>query len=363
MAAQLLGSGRLPSRAAAGEAMAAYAELVAAAGSVWRALWAGPVAPPPPAARLGRCLSTRPPRPAPGAASTAVATLWRSAAVSVRSAADLLATHRTPGGRWRSPESTALAGSDLLVAGSGRLAEVLLTVLAAGPDLLEQLGTHGIGAAATRRGLGGLTTLRVAARGCALVAPPLPTELATLGLARPTVARDLSVSALADRMTRVRRTAWELSTSSRVPVTSLAAIAGCAVDLCDYADSRAGRVLPWRRLRRGLAELRTLTPPAPTLQADTAAVRWLLRSGVPTGTARPVVDAAIDRLPELARWGAAAFSRVPTADLYVLGTALRGDEVSEHPDLVRAKLAGRVVLAPCNRIAAVAAAYAAAAQV
>ena len=54
---------------------------------------------------------------------------------------------------------------------------------------------------------------------------------------------------------------------------------------------------------------------------------------------------------------------VPTADLYVLGTALRGDEVSEHPDLVRAKLAGRVVLAPCNRIAAVAAAYAAAAQV
>jgi hypothetical protein len=66
-------------------------------------------------------------------------------------------------------------------------------------------------------------------------------------------------------------------------------------------------------------------------------------------------------LPELAEWGVRAFDRLTSCELYLDGPALRGDEVSDHPDLVRAKLTGRLILAPHDRLVAVRAAYAEAA--
>ncbi|HET8970299.1 MAG TPA: hypothetical protein VFN19_04500, partial [Candidatus Nanopelagicales bacterium] len=162
------------------------------------------------------------------------------------------------------------------------------------------------------------------------------------------------------RLLRVRLCAWELAEGRPLSAAGLAAIAAVAVELNRIAGPAASRPLAWLRLRRGLSELHTVWPAPVLIVADLMAIRWLCRH---TGQAAvdDEVRAALRQLPQLARWGAAAIAGSPRTELYISAHALRGDEVSERPELVRAKLAGRVVRAPYDRVAAVRDSYAEAA--
>lgn len=365
-ATELLAHTRLANRTAVVAALNAYSDLLNAIAVAWRGLWAGRLidTAPDPVRGLGHRLAARAQRGSEGSgedpATSAVTSLLRSAAVSVRSTSDLLATHRDPGGAWRCPESGVLGDRAAVLGAAGELARLVVAQADALMHLKRQVQRAGMGAAQVTRRLGGLGALAADARQVRRVVPPPDPRLSGLGVARPALRPGSPVAALIDRLARVRRIAWELTVARRVPVTTLADIAASALDLQRYAQACGWPGCdrgPWERIRRGLGDLRTVTAPYAALRADVMVVRWLLATALRPEQARPVVQAALGRLPELAGWGAIAFGRAAD-DLYLTGSALRGHEVSDYPELAMAKLSGRIVLVPCDRVFAIRAAYA-----
>lgn len=367
LAVAVLDTGRLASRATMVDALTAVAELLAAVSAGWLTLWrdAGPATGP--AAALGRELAAVHGRTVHGCAvqrhdsRSAPASLLRTAARSVLSSADLVATHRSARGGPRSPEAALLTDDATLLGGSGELARLVLAVAQAGSVVSQHAAAAGVAAAQRRRMLPGLRGAAAAAAACAAGTPPLSPRLAGLGVASPSIRVEPSVAQLADRLQRLRRTAWRLAEVPDAAVVTLADLAVCATELNRFATA-AG--LPtscddtWRALARRLGELRTVAPPSAAVRSDVRAVRWLLRSVLAPEQARETVGGAVARLPELAGWNAATFDALAGAGrLYLSGSALRGEEVTDHPDLVAIKLSGRAVLAPHDRVCAIADGY------
>jgi hypothetical protein len=367
LAVAVLDNGWLVSRPALVDAMCAVAELLPATSAAWQALWRGTDGATGPAAALGRRLSSMPDRGSARSESrSAAATLLRTAARSVRSTDDLVATHRQADGSARSPEAALLEDESVLLGGSGVLAGLLSAAAEAGAVVSRQAAAAGVGGAQRRRLLGGLLATRVDAAACRAGVPPLADALARLGVARPAVRGELSADQLADRLRRLRTAAWRLAAGSDVAVGTLADLAACAVELNRSAATygmRTSQDRVWRELSARLAELRSVQLPSAAVRHDVRAVRWLLRSALPPEKAAPVVASAVGWLPQLAGWSAAAFALLAATDrLYVCGSALRGDEVTDHPDLVAVKLSGRAVLAPYDRVWTITEAYQQAAQ-
>lgn len=362
LAVAVLDNGWLVSRDALVDAMSAVAELLPATSVAWRALWSGTDGATGPAGALGRRLVALPDSgPACAENRSAVATLLRTAARSVRSTGDLVATHRTPDGGHRSPEAAVLEDPDVLLGGAGQLAELLVAAAGAGATVSRQAAAAGVGTGQQRRLLGRLLAARVDAAACHAGAPPVSDGLAGLGVARPMVRAEPAADQLADRLRRLRTTAWRLAVAEDPAVGTLTDLAACAVELNRAAvllGIRPSSPPIWRELSARLSELRTVQLPSAAVRHDVRAVRRLLRSALPSAVATPVVASAVGWLPQLAGWGSAAFGTLAATDrLYVCGSALRGDEVTDHPDLVAVKLSGRAVLAPYDRIWTITEAY------
>jgi hypothetical protein len=124
----------------------------------------------------------------------------------------------------------------------------------------------------------------------------------------------------------------------------------------------------WRRLARQLADLRTATPVSPSIRADLRGVQQLLRQLVPLPPAdgasidRPtatVLLGAVRSLPDIAGWNAYTFSDlVASRQVYAAGRCLTGDEVTDHDELVGAKLGDSLARIPIQRLVAVRDSYA-----
>lgn len=313
---------------------------------------------------------------------------WAAAASSVRAATDLLATHRDAHGAWRSPESAVLDDPGVRGAGFGELAAIAIPVASAGPPLSLRVGQAGYDWQAME-GLvpevGPLLDVALEARalnGLAGLAP-----LAAMGVARPAVRSGDPVIELGDRLARLHRVAWQLTREERVGVCALADLSVAGVLVHDHAGrllrARVGSAGPvdlserrglarlnegaasWRLVHLHLRQLRTTTPTPVELRADVVAVRQLLEQladGPASLQHHAVVVGGARSFGDIAGWNLQVLDRLDRGgQLLVPGRHLTGDEVSDHPTLVEAKLKGRLAAASKERLEPLRVAYASAA--
>jgi hypothetical protein len=319
--------------------------------------------------------------------------MWAAAAVRIRVATDLLATHRTPDGAERGPFAALLDEPTVRVAGLDGLAQLTRTAAGAADGLGLRAGQAGLSWAQVRRLVP--TTKHVAALSAQLHQLCAPTpgageQLANFGLARPSIRTDTPVHELADRLARMHRGAWELARTGDVGVASLQDYAALGVVLHGHAEavlephalSRDGAAGPaarrsvaqvkqggvvWQLTHLRLRELRTATPGSPALRADLQRVRQLLGDLAPTG--QPAGSAAAGTLDrrllatltgglrsccDIAGWNDHVLDDLAArGQLYLSATALTGDQIADRDDLIEAKLHRRIVRVPPGRIQSV----------
>lgn len=318
---------------------------------------------------------------------------WRAAAVSLGAATDLLGTHHGRDGEARTPEALQLERSSVRAAGLAGVGALARTVLAAERDLGLRAGQAGMVWVEVGRLLPDLTPLRDAA--CALATPVEPgaarVALLRLAVARPAVRLGEPVVELSDRLLRLRRVAWQLTREPHVGIGTLSDLAAAAVTFHTHAvaavrrtRTATGCVPPqaageaplvaarnaWAQAHLQSREMRTPTPAAGVVRADTLAIRELCRTLMPLD---PGGNGAVDAdMRRVIHGGAGAFGEIAglaarvlaeldaTGDLYLAARNLLGAEVTDDPSLVRAKLRGDTVRAPRSRVGGLAHAYQAA---
>jgi hypothetical protein len=331
--------------------------------------------------------TSRAPRLGPEATPAGrLAGCWHEAARRLAAAGDLLATHRGPDGQHRSPQAWLLDEPDVRAAGLGQLAQLAGATTATSTGLGLRLLQARVYVPAPRR-LARVPNLMPDIDRLRHLCEPGDARLAELELARPSVRGDDPVRELADRLARLHRAAWQSTREPHIGVGTLADYAALgvmlhahtaalltAVPACDRApvgDLRSALASTrdqWRHLARQLDDLRTATPASPSIRADLRGVQRLLRQLVPMPPAQSgpidrhtatVVLGAIRTLPEIAGWNAHTFSDlVATRQVYAAGIRLTGDEVTDHDDLVAAKLGDGLARIPTRRLLAVRDSYA-----
>lgn len=297
----------------------------------------------------------------------------------MRAATDLLATHRDRDGGWRSPQAELLAGADLRAAAFGELAAISMPVAAAASALGLRVGQSGVAWAHVQRlvpDTGPLLAGAVEARrfGALFGAP-----LATLGVARPAVRLGDSVVELGDRLARLHRVVWQLTREQRVGACTLADFAVGGVVVNEYAARLMRQVAgvgsstttdlgvrrglarfqeggaAWRLVHLHVRQLRTPTPMLMGVRADVAAVRQLLdqlvgaagNDGTASRQLRAVVVGGARAFGDVARWNVQVLDdQAQHGQLLLAGRFLTGNEVSDHPAFVVAKLKGLTFPAP-----------------
>jgi hypothetical protein len=203
--------------------------------------------------------------------------------------------------------------------------------------------------------------------------------LATLGVARPTVRSGDPVVELGDRLSRLHRVAWQLTREERVGACTLADFAVGGVVVNEYAArlmrqvAGVGSSAPtdlgvrrglarfeeggaaWRLVHLHVRQVRTTTPTLMGVRADVVAVRQLLEQLVGAagtdGTASRQLQAFViggaRGFGDIARWNVQVLDhQAQRGQILVPGRFLTGNEVSDHPALVVAKLKGSTVPAP-----------------
>jgi len=315
---------------------------------------------------------------------------WAAAAVSVRAATDLLATHRAPDGAERGPFAALLDEPTVRVAGLGGLAQLTHTAAGAADGLGLRVGQAGLSWGQVSRLVPATTHVAALAARLHRLCSPTPgaaDQLADLGLARPAVRTDTPAHELADRLARMHRGAWELARTREVGVASLLDYAALGVILHGHTaavllslspsrdaagDLAARRPIAqvkqggavWQSTHLRLRELRTATPGSLALRADLQRVRQLLGHIAPLGppagdTGAGVVDrrvlatlaGGLRSLGDIAGWNERVLDDLAArGQLYLSATALTGDQIDDRADVVEAKLHRRTARVLPGRI-------------
>ena len=303
---------------------------------------------------------------------------WTRAAVLARTAQDLLATYWDAGGVQTTPTSQRLerigeraAAMDQLADQAGLLADAADTLamkaMAAGVAPEQVVPVHEGGLALRRA----VDEHHLAARG-----PESPPDrLERLEVARPAVRTDDPLVELGDRVARLHRFAWQLTTEPHVGVPTLSnyAAAGCLIAKATGRELQRVSDLPespvasgwasphlqelqrvaagWYNVFRHLGPFRSMTPGAPGVRADVTRIQELIEGmgehSQSTGTSLPVLLPATRAFNDIARWNRVTLERQADAgDIWLRGQDLPRDVVSEERNLAQARLAGRVVVAP-----------------
>ncbi|MCZ3390037.1 MAG: hypothetical protein LH645_13205 [Actinomycetia bacterium] len=330
-----------------------------------------------------------------------VARAWSSAAASIRTATDLLSTHRNPRGVRLTPEAALLDEPAVRAQGFAGLANIATTVLAAERDLGLRSGQAGVPWREVGRRLPDLEPARIAASDLARDARSTQGGrdfLGALGVARPEIRSDDPVIELGDRILRLRQTAWQLTLEPHVGSACLTDFAAAAVIVHTHASaylakgfcgevadlpthSMARRAIQgraaWSSLHLQTRQLRTASPGLGVIRTDLLAVRDLCWVVLPLGGSvrpsanadgerrvRALVNGGIRSFADIAQWNAAVADRLSLAgELYVPARTLSGEQVTEQPVLVEAKLGGRLAPAPGEQVQRLVESYAAASAV
>ena len=322
--------------------------------------------------------------------------LWWQAARSMETATELLATHRDPEGAWRTPDSWVLDDPEARAASLAELADLAATVLAAEPHLGLRAGQAGLRWSEVAQALPDLSSARAAAADLldrARSDGGGGTTFAELEVARPQPRTGDPLTELGDRVLRLRHHAWELTKQPLVGVATLTDFAAAGVIVHAHAAAYLAGMAPGRinelptrsMLRRAEArqttwslihlqtrQLRTATPGVAIVRHDVLAIRDLCKQVLPIDTevrqemgspdgrdVRALVNGSIRAFSDVARWNGAVFDDLSGSDrLLVPSRTLTGDQVSDDPHLVAAKLHGRASAAPAERIEQLAMTYA-----
>ncbi len=350
---------------------------------------------------LENSVRNRPVRPELVSADS-LARHYKSAAVAVRTATDLLLIQTDPSGRPRTPEAEQLLSPRGRIVALDDVAAVAELLAASRQTLHEQVRMR-----AQRYATGtvpDLTAVQTAATQvrefAAGVLADDPSAQEVLAL-RTVPDRRWSpirtpdpVEEVQGHLNRLRQTAWDLMSTETLPsvstqaltdfaVTGIAVNTGAAVTGARLAgvgvrDSAIPvavqryltKAVAWRTVRGGLLLLNTTGHHDPNISLEARDTLRLASRMAPaergTGIARPdreqVFFAALQRASEvmdqIARWNSQTLSRLASAgDLFMPGRLLTGAEVTDNPHLVTAKLVDRPVQASAEMVEAILASY------
>lgn len=295
---------------------------------------------------------------------TGVAGHWYAASTTLRTATDLLATHRRPMGQPRTPDSPDLADPGVAGPAWREYASLALTIAAMGEPLATRARTVG----ASPRRLLGLPWTSDAVTAAAtrlhdLHARAGPSELRELEVAHPAVRSGDPVLELTDRVQHLHTAAWTHTGRGTMTVPTLTDLAAAGVllhtsahrVLGPYVDAATQGLIAahgraWRQVHTHLVDLRTIDPVPGAISADVRAIRQLLPDVEGDHRHDRVLGVLVDACRghhRVAEWSAAAVTDLAQRRrLFAVGHALTGDDIGTDPGRVRAKLADQLTPIP-----------------
>jgi hypothetical protein len=399
-AAMAVSTERFSDRAAAFSAIHAHRELLVAAGGHLLFLAGGPYrgeglvsAPDPadrPALALSRALQSLQARDNADRdqGRGGPAQSWVAAGKALGAARDLVATHRDARGADRTPDAGVLDDGAERAAGYLLVADLVDTVAAAERDLALRAAQAGIAWSTVERSMPELTRVSEAVRVLRMEAAyPASgaTRLARLPLARPGVTSPIPAGALLQRTDRLRLGAWTLARHPRrANAADLVEYAAAAAILHTHLAAHASALedpalaavwsqqrMAWVGQHRLLARFTSGTPATPGLRADVAALPASAAIALPlTRDAAGIRAYGPAQLsPALMQRLSAACTEIAVTNqttlralldrdaLFIDARYLTGDQVTDHTDLIEAKMAGRYVPAAASDLAPALAGY------
>jgi hypothetical protein len=316
----------------------------------------------------------------------APSTPWARAALHLRGASDLLATHFRVDGTPRTPDSDAASQSTARRAALADLAALTISVLGAEEPLALRALQAGVGRGAVTTflpGLGHLADLATRTRSDDPGMPDQRLPLDTLGLTWTPVRHDDPVTELADRMRCLRQATFTLAGSPGDALATLRDVTTLGVAIHAHAaafhgadltltpqptppatggtGALVGRARAWQDLGRRLADFAVLAPPDQGVRDDVTATMRLLTALAPLNSA---ANAALSRDPDARRVGAGLNGAISTmtqigqhcsstfatltrsGQLHIDARAIPRDVIADKPSLADARLHGRTVHAP-----------------
>lgn len=336
------------------------------------------------------------PRPVPPVDVARLATSpWVEAAVAVRAASELVATHTDHAGLGRTPDlQLVLREPSARQAGLAQVGDLAATLLVGTDHLALRATQAGIPWGQVRDLLPDPGEARPYARDVAGAGSlPVSLRLDDLTVARPEIRRESAPVEIADRLLRLRRAAWEQAHSDHPSVDDLKAFATLGVAVHAHALAIHGHpplMLPavpptepaikalltrgraWQDIARGIFAWRSAQPSDPVVHGDLVSITTRLRAVAPLTGGEPeldvaerrqlaqVLDGAAQVLADVARWNGTTAARMGrTNQVYVQAATLTGDQVTDDAALINAKLNGAHVPVPPENLADVGRRYAA----
>jgi hypothetical protein len=316
----------------------------------------------------------------------APSTPWAQAALHLRGASDLLATHFRVDGTPRTPDSEAASPSTVRRAALADLGALTMTVVAAEEPLALRALQAGVGRGAVTTFLPGLAHLADLAARTRSDDPGLLAQrhpLDTLGLTWTPIRHDDPVTEFADRMRRIRQTTFTLTSSPGDALATLRDVTTLGVAIHAHTAAFHGadlthaapptspptggtgalieRARAWQDLARQLADFAVLAPPDQTVHDDVTATVRLLSTLAPL---HPTANPALSADPAARRTGATLNGAVATMTqigdhcsdtfrrldrsglLHIDARAIPRDVIADDPTLAAARLHRRTTPAP-----------------
>jgi hypothetical protein len=324
------------------------------------------------------------PRPHPSQL-TPPSTPWLRAALHLRAASDLIATHFHPDGRPRTPDG-AITDTRALDTGLVDLGHLATTVLNAEEPLALRALQAKVPKATISKYLPGLGHLASLARTMTNPDDGLDASararLEALPQTWTPIRTDDPVTELADRMHRVRQITFAMATEPGDTLATLRDITTIGIAVHAHAAAFHGaqpttapdpaisahgaqalvlRGRAWQALHRELSQFATLTPPHASVRNDLLALSRLLPTLAPLDSpantaalaeaaARRIgagLNGAITTMTDIGDHSAIALSSLArTGALLLDARHLPRDVVTDNPDLVQARLSSTYVQPP-----------------
>jgi hypothetical protein len=312
-------------------------------------------------------------------------TPWLRAALELRAASDLIATHFDPDGRPRTPDAAA-TDARVLDAGLVDLGHLAATILAAEEPLCLRALQAGMQRTTVGRQLPGLGHLVDLARDISAsdstADPGARARLEALSQTWTPIRTDDPVIELGDRMHRLRQATFDMAAEPSDTLATLRDITTIGIAVHAHAAAFHGaqpttapdpaisahgaqalvlRGRAWQALHRELSQFATLTPPHASVRNDLLALSRLLPTLAPLDSpantaalaeaaARRIgagLNGAITTMTDIGDHSAIALSSLArTGALLLDARHLPRDVVTDNPDLVQARLSSTYVQPP-----------------